>query len=210
MSTSNLDSPKKTNNNNNNDLISKLAVLRNVIIDERKKREEIEKKLSKLEEENKLFQKENEDIKVDNTMKGELIEKLKLELRTYRNKNNEKGVKKFFSNLFEEEQVHADEKQEKEIKEDQINYLKKENEDLKNKISILEIEKETINNKLNEQIGEFDKLKKEYDNKITEVKNNYISKISNYEKEINEKINLVKEFSERNQYFTNYTKTFDS
>ena len=129
MSTSNLDSPKKTNNNNNNDLISKLAVLRNVIIDERKKREEIEKKLSKLEEENKLFQKENEDIKVDNTMKGELIEKLKLELRTYRNKNNEKGVKKFFSNLFEEEQVHADEKQEKEIKEDQINYLKKENED---------------------------------------------------------------------------------
>ena len=42
-----------------------------------------------------------------------------------RNKNNEKGVKKFFSNLFEEEQVHADEKQEKEIKEDQINYLKK-------------------------------------------------------------------------------------
>ena len=210
MSTSNLDSPKKTNNNNNNDLISKLAVLRNVIIDERKKREEIEKKLSKLEEENKLFQKENEDIKVDNTMKGELIEKLKLELRTYRNKNNEKGVKKFFSNLFEEEQVHADEKQEKEIKEDQINYLKKENEDLKNKISILEIEKETINNKLNEQIGEFDKLKKEYDNKITEVKNNYINKISNYEKEINEKINLVKEFSERNQYFTNYTKTFDS
>ena len=124
------ESPKKTNPNN--DYLTKLAVLRNAIIDERKKREEIEKKLIKLEEDNKLIQKENDEIKVDNTMKGELIEKLKLELRNYRNKNGQKGVQRFLKNLFEEEEeIHADEKQENDIKEDQISFLKKENEDLK-------------------------------------------------------------------------------
>ncbi len=203
------ESPKKTNPNN--DYLTKLAVLRNAIIDERKKREEIEKKLIKLEEDNKLIQKENDEIKVDNTMKGELIEKLKLELRNYRNKNGQKGVQRFLKNLFEEEEeIHADEKQENDIKEDQISFLKKENEDLKNKLSIVENEKKTLNIKLNEQIVEIDKIKKEYEKKILEVKNSNIEKVLNLEKELNEKKNLINVFSERNQYFTSYTKTFDT
>ena len=203
--------PKKNNNSNNNDYLTKLAVLRNAIIDERKKREEIEKKLIKLEEDKKLIQKENDEIKIDNTMKGELIEKLKLELRNYRNKNGQKGVQRFLKNLFEEEEeIHADEKQENDIKEDQISFLKKENDELKNKQSILEDEKKTLNIKLNEQIGENDKLKKDYEKKILEVKNSNIDKIVNLEKELKEKNNLINVFSERNQYFTNYTKTFDT
>ena len=199
------------NNNNNNIYITQLAVLRNVIIDERKKKEELENKIKNLEEEKNKIQKEIEDIKVDNTIKGELIEKLKLELKNYRNKKEQKSVKSFIKNFFDDEiEINAEEKQEKEIKEDEISFLKKENENLKNKISILESEKITINNKLNEQIGEFDKLKNEYEKKILEVKQNYKDKITNLEKEINEKSNLIKSFSERNQYFTNYTKTFDS
>ena len=206
-----IESPKKNNNSNNNDYLTKLAVLRNAIIDERKKREEIEKKLIKLEEDKKLIQKENDEIKIDNTMKGELIEKLKLELRNYRNKNGQKGVQRFLKNLFEEEEeIHADEKQENDIKEDQISFLKKENDELKNKQSILEDEKKTLNIKLNEQIGENDKLKKDYEKKILEVKNSNIDKIVNLEKELKEKNNLINVFSERNQYFTNYTKTFDT
>ena len=199
------------NNNNNNVYITQLAVLRNVIIDERKKKEELENKIKNLEEEKNKIQKEIEDIKVDNTIKGELIEKLKLELKNYRNKKEQKSVKSFIKNFFDDEiEINAEEKQEKEIKEDEISFLKKENEKLKNKISILESEKITINNKLNEQIGEFDKLKNEYEKKILEVKQNYKDKITNLEKEINEKTNLIKVFSERNQYFRNYTKTFDS
>ena len=206
-----IESPKKNNNSNNNDYLTKLAVLRNAIIDERKKREEIEKKLIKLEGDKKLIQKENDEIKIDNTMKGELIEKLKLELRNYRNKNGQKGVQRFLKNLFEEEEeIHADEKQENDIKEDQISFLKKENDELKNKQSILEDEKKTLNIKLNEQIGENDKLKKDYEKKILEVKNSNIDKIVNLEKELKEKNNLINVFSERNQYFTNYTKTFDT
>ena len=144
-------------------------------------------------------------------MKGELIEKLKLELRNYRNKNGQKGVQRFLKNFFEEEEeIHADEKQENDIKEDQISFLKKENDELKNKQSILEDEKKTLNIKLNEQIGENDKLKKDYEKKILEVKNSNIDKIVNLEKELKEKNNLINVFSERNQYFTNYTKTFDT
>ena len=202
---------KNNNTNNNNIYITQLAVLRNVIIDERKKKEDLEIKIKNLEEEKNKIQKEIEDIKVDNTIKGELIEKLKLELKNYRNKKEQKSVKSFIKNFFDDEiEINAEEKQEKEIKEDEISFLKKENEKLKNKISILESEKITINNKLNEQIGEFDKLKNEYEKKILEVKQNYKDKITNLEKEINEKTNLIKVFSERNQYFTNYTKTFDS
>ena len=199
------------NNNNNNIYITQLAVLRNVIIDERKKKEDLEIKIKNLEEEKNKIQKEIEDIKVDNTIKGELIEKLKLELKNYRNKKEQKSVKSFIKNFFDDEiEINAEEKQEKEIKEDEISFLKKENENLKNKISILESEKVTINNKLNEQILEFDKLKNEYEKKILEVKQSFKDKIINLEKEINEKSNLIKSFSERNQYFTNYTKTFDS
>ena len=73
-----------------------------------------------------------------------------------------------------------------------------------------ESEKVTINNKLNEQILEFDKLKNEYEKKILEVKQSFKDKIINLEKEINEKNNIIKILSERNQYFTNYTKSFDS
>ena len=202
---------KNNNTNNNNIYITQLAVLRNVIIDERKKKEDLEIKIKNLEEEKNKIQKDIEDLKVDNTIKGELIEKLKLELKNYRNKKEQKSVKSFIKNFFDDEiEINAEEKQEKEIKEDEISFLKKENEKLKNKISILESEKITINNKLNEQIGEFDKLKNEYEKKILEVKQNYKDKITNLEKEINEKTNLIKVFSERNQYFTNYTKTFDS
>ena len=202
---------KNNNTNNNNIYITQLAVLRNVIIDERKKKEDLENKIKNLEEEKNKIQKDIEDIKVDNTIKGELIEKLKLELKNYRNKKEQKSVKSFIKNFFDDEiEINAEEKQEKEIKEDEISFLKKENENLKNKISILESEKVTINNKLNEQILEFDKLKNEYEKKILEVKQSFKDKIINLEKEINEKSNLIKSFSERNQYFTNYTKTFDS
>ena len=131
---------QNNNINNNNKYISQLAVLRNVIIDERKKREDLEKKNLKLEEERNLFQKENENLKEGNIMKSELIEKLKIELKNYRDKNSKKQIKNFFTNLFEDE-INPEEKQEQEIKEDEINYLKKQIEDLKNNITLLEEEK---------------------------------------------------------------------
>ena len=52
----------QNNNINNNKYISQLAVLRDMIIDERKKREDLEKNV-KLEEEKILFQKEKENLK---------------------------------------------------------------------------------------------------------------------------------------------------
>ena len=107
-----------------------------------KKKEELENKIKNLEEEKNKIQKEIEDIKVDNTIKGELIEKLKTELKNYRNKNEQKSVKSFIKNFFDDEvEINSEEKQEKEIKEDEISFLKKENENLHNKITILEIEK---------------------------------------------------------------------
>ena len=148
-----VESQIKNNNNNNNVYITQLAVLRNVIIDERKKKEELENKIKNLEEEKNKIQKEIEDIKVDNTIKGELIEKLKTELKNYRNKNEQKSVKSFIKNFFDDEvEINSEEKQEKEIKEDEISFLKKENENLHNKITILEIEKETILMEMKQEI----------------------------------------------------------
>ncbi len=140
------------NNNNNNIYITQLAVLRNVIIDERKKKEDLEIKIKNLEEEKNKIQKDIEDLKVDNTIKGELIEKLKLELKNYRNKKEQKSVKSFIKNFFDDEiEINAEEKQEKEIKEDEISFLKKENENLKNKIYNLEKEKINLSNDLKEK-----------------------------------------------------------
>jgi chromosome segregation ATPase len=192
---------QNNNINNNNKYISQLAVLRNVIIDERKKREDLEKKNLKLEEERNLFQKENENLKEGNIMKSELIEKLKIELKNYRDKKSKKQIKNFFTNLFEDE-INPEEKQEQEIKEDEINYLKKQIEDLKNNITHLEEEKKIINNNLKEQITEYNKLKTEYEKKILEIEKNYENKILTLEKEIKEKNNILKPILEKNQFFT--------
>ena len=199
---------QNNNINNNNKYISQLAVLRNVIIDERKKREDLEKKNLKLEEERNLFQKENENLKEGNIMKSELIEKLKIELKNYRDKSSKKQIKNFFTNLFEDE-INPEEKQEQEIKEDEINYLKKQIEDLKNNITLLEEEKKIINNNLKEQITEYNKLKIEYEKKILEIEKKYENKILTLEKEIKEKNNILKPILEKNEFFSNYIKNYD-
>ena len=207
---------KKVNNNNNNDLLVKLSILKNALLNERKKSENFQNELNKLKEENISIIENNNNLKIENTLKKEQIEKLKNELSQYKNKNGQ-NFKNFFNQFFEQNE----EKQEEDETTETINILKKENQNLKEQISLIQNEKTFINGKLNESMNDLNKLKENYEIKINDLEKNYNIKIKEKEKEIKEKEErLNKEIEEKNKiineniektkYLTDYIKTFDA
>ena len=203
-------SEEKQKKVNDNDLLVKLSILRTALLDERKKSENFQNELNKLKEENLSIIKSNDNLKEENILKKEQIEKLKSELSKYKNKNGQKNLKSFFNQFFEENE----EKQEDDETIETINLLKE-------KISLIENEKTFINGKLNELMNDFNKSKESYEIKIKDLEKNYNIKLNQYEKEIREKEERFnKEIEEKNKiinenientnYLTNYIKTFDS
>ena len=186
---------KKVNNNNNNDLLVKLSILKNALLNERKKSENFQNELNKLKEENISIIENNNNLKIENTLKKEQIEKLKNELSQYKNKNGQ-NFKNFFNQFFEQNE----EKQEEDETTETINFLKKENQNLKEQISLIQNEKTFINGKLNESMNDLNKLKENYEIKINDLEKNYNIKIKEKEKEIKEKEErLNKEIEEKNK-----------
>ena len=201
---------------NNNDLLVKLSILKTALLDERKKSENFQNELNKLKEENMSIIENNNNLKLENIIKQEQIEKLKNELSQYKNKNGQKNLKNFFNQFFEQ-----NEKQEEDETIEKINLLKTENENLKEKITLIENEKSFINGKLNESMNDFNKLKESYEIKTKDLEKNYNIKLNQYEKEIREKEErfnkeieeknkIINDYIEKTKYFTNYIKTFDS
>jgi chromosome segregation ATPase len=203
-------SEEKQKKVNDNDLLVKLSILRTALLDERKKSENFQNELNKLKEENLSIIKSNDNLKEENILKKEQIEKLKSELSKYKNKNGQKNLKSFFNQFFEENE----EKQEDDETIETINLLKE-------KISLIENEKTFINGKLNELMNDFNKSKESYEIKIKDLEKNYNIKLNQYEKEIREKEErfnkeieeknkIINENIENTKYLTNYIKTFDS
>ena len=138
---------KKVNVINNNDFLVKLAILKNALLDERKKTENLQKENNILTEENTIIKEKNNKLNEENIIKQEQIEKLKEELIKYKNKNNNNNIHKFFNQFFEEES----EKLDNETLE-ALDLLKEENKNLKEEINSMKNEKNYINKKLNKSI----------------------------------------------------------
>ena len=149
---------KKVNNNNNNDLLVKLSILKNALLNERKKSENFQNELNKLKEENISIIENNNNLKIENTLKKEQIEKLKNELSQYKNKNGQ-NFKNFFNQFFEQNE----EKQEEDETIETINLLKKEKENLKEKFHYFKKKNNLINGKLNKYMNDF--MNKSYEKK---------------------------------------------
>ena len=207
---------KKVNVINNNDFLVKLAILKNALLDERKKTENLQKENNKLTEENTIIKEKNNKLNEENIIKQEQIEKLKEELIKYKNKNNNNNIHKFFNQFFEEES----EKLDNETLE-ALDLLKEENKNLKEEINSMKNEKNFINSKLNESIKDFNELQLSYEKKLKELEKNKNDIIENieknkkekeekYKKEIEEKNKILNEKLEKVKYLTEYIKTFDS
>ena len=152
---------KKVNVINNNDFLVKLAILKNALLDERKKTENLQKENNILTEENTIIKEKNNKLNEENIIKQEQIEKLKEELIKYKNKNNNNNIHKFFNQFFEEES----EKLDNETLE-ALDLLKEENKNLKEEINSMKNEKNFINSKLNESIKDFNELQLSYEKKL--------------------------------------------
>ena len=202
---------------NNNNIIAKLSILKNALLDERKKSENFQNEIKKLKEENLSIQDKLNLLKEENIIKQEQIEKLKEEILKYKNQKAPKKLQNFFNKFFDE---NDEGKQDYETIE-ALQLLKKENEDLKEQITLIKNDKMFINGKLNESIKDFNELKEKYENKIKEIENRQNEKImkfendinekdEKYKKEINEKNKLIYENVEKSNYYTQYIKSFDS
>ena len=66
---------KKVNVINNNDFLVKLAILKNALLDERKKTENLQKENNILTEENTIIKEKNNKLNEENIIKQEQIEK---------------------------------------------------------------------------------------------------------------------------------------
>ena len=208
---------KKSNVQNNNNIIAKLSILKNALLEERKKSENFQQEIKRLKEEIISIQEKNNILKDENIMKQEQIEKLKEELSKFKNNKTPKKIKNFFNNLFDEKEGEKQDEEEFEA----LNLLKKENENLKEQITLIKNEKLFINGKLNESIKDFNELKEKYEKKIKEIEmkqNENILKYENeiqkkdkkYKKEIEEKNKFINDKLENTKYLTEYIKTFDT
>ena len=169
---------EKKNNINNNSIIAKFSLLKNALLDERKKSENYQNEIKKLKEENLSFQDKINILKEENIIKQEQIEKLKEEIIKNKNQKAPQKIQNFLNKLFDE---NDEGKQDNETIE-ALQLLKKENENLKEQITLIKNEKIFINGKLNESINDFNELKDKYENKIKEIENKLNKKITKYEK----------------------------
>ena len=170
-----------------------INLLKKGLLDERKKTSELETEIAKLKE--------------DNVTKQENIDKLKEELNQYRNSSKGKQIGRFFTNLFDEQK---DEKNENdELKDLEIEKLKKNILTLKEEIKKIKNEKENLekNYEENKKI-----LEEKNENFIKEIENNkkeFNIQIQKLENEINVKNKNIYENNERKRILTEYVKNFD-
>ena len=170
-----------------------INLLKKGLLDERKKTSELETEIAKLKE--------------DNVIKQENIDKLKEELNQYRNSSKGKQIGRFFTNLFDEQK---DEKSENdEIKELEIEKLKRDIITLTEEIKIIKNEKENLEKSFNETKKN---LEEKNENLMKEIENNkkeFNIQIQKLENEINVKNKNIYENNERNRILTEYVKNFD-
>ena len=175
--------PQQVNDKN----LLKIEVLKKGLLDERKKRSEIESEVIKLKEEV--------------VIKQETIDKLKEELLKLRDKSSKKQIQRFISGFFEEEEEQPKTNDEEKL-------LQKENEELKEKISSLENEKNFINSKLSESVTEYNNLRNKYEDQIAEIQKEKDEKIAKIQQDYEIKNqNLLKQIFDKNQTISEQSKS---
>lgn len=167
---------------NNDHMALKLNILKKGILEERQKNAELLK--------------ENSYLKEDLQTQNEIVNKLQEEIVQLREKTGQKQIKKFFNTFFEGEE--EDEEQHNKMKEDLINSLKREIDELKEQIISMQKEKHFINTKLNEQIKQYEDLKQESKNQIEKVHQHYQEKEQNNVDD-STRINLMSEIIKKLQ-----------
>lgn len=177
-------------NQSSNDILVKLNVLKKALLEERNKSEYLTKEIGQYKEE--LI------------IKQEQIDKLKEELLQFKDNSSKKQIKRFFSNLFTEE--------DEEIQQKQLfdnTKLTKENEELLEKVKSLQNEKSFINTKLNETMSDYSNLKAKYEAKFAEIQKDSSDQLQKYIKEISTKNQQIAEQIGRIKIMTELCKTFD-
>ena len=179
-----MSNPTKQVNDKN---LLKIEVLKKGLLDERKKRSEIESEVIKLKEEV--------------VIKQETIDKLKEELLKLRDKSSKKQIQRFISGFFEEEEEQPKTNDEEKL-------LQKENEELKEKIFSLENEKNFINSKLSESVTEYNNLRNKYEDQIAEIQKEKDEKIAKIQQDYEIKNqNLLKQIFDKNQTISEQSKS---
>ena len=173
-------------------LLLKIEVLRKGLLDERKKRSELEEEIIKLKEEG--------------VIKQENLDKLKKELLRLRDKNGKTQLG-FLTNLFDKEGVDQTEHQN--IKEEE-ELLRKQIEDLNKKLASYEEEQTFINTKLTDSIKENNSLKNQHEEEIKNIKRDTEDKIKKMQEQYESKIQeLQKQIFEQNQTIAEQTKSIN-
>ena len=184
-----------------NNLLVKLVALGNGLKEEKKKNAALQEQIDKLiktnkelETQNSDYEKENSNLKVDNASKRELIEKLKEQLQTFRDKNaSKKNIKSFITSFLDTEQPENIE--EKDEKEQKIDNLQQENIKLQNELERIKNVLKISDEQLNQEKEQIKKLEEEKNNKYTQLENENQKKIN----ELNEELtNTKKQFEIKN------------
>jgi chromosome segregation ATPase len=207
----NVKNNNKKNEENINELKQKIIILKNGVIDERKKSNKLEKTISELNEQ--IFEKD------------QIITKLQLDLNILNNNLNSQDPKTYFDNL-----INAPIDNEANLKE--IEELKKENNELKNEINGYIEQNQYLTKQFENLTIEFDMYKKDNEinienlkkqnlilqnnfndkEKIFEAMNKSYNKLNEKQDEINNKINKLsienKKLKDENNNLTNQNKTY--
>ena len=181
----------------------KIEILKKGLLEERKKKEDLEK--------------ENALLKEDVVIKQETIDKLKEEVLAFRDKSKTKQIQRFFNGLFEET---TDEQYQQVSSQDENENLKQENEELRNQIIALENEKGLLNNKAEEYLNECNKLKEKYENIKKDLEKEFqeqINKITienelkyeSLQKQIDDKNKIISEQNNSIKCMSELCKSFD-
>ena len=219
MSTMNNNNTVNQQNNIEN-LAKKLEVLKKAVLDERKKKNELENEMSKLKEEN--------------VIKQETIDKLKKEVLKLRENSNKAQFPSFITGFFDnnnnktpsilkDEQPNIKEPSHKEgpdERDTKIKELQAEINELKEKVDFLEKEKSVLNVNMSEAIEEFNKNKQKIEtemneyktskqNEINSIKYEHETKINSLNKQLVEQSLTVDEQNKSIQCMSELCKSFD-
>ena len=173
-------------------LLLKIEVLKKGLLNERKKRSELEEEIIKLKEEG--------------VIKQENLDKLKKELLRLRDKNGKTQLG-LLTNLFDKEGVDQTEHQN--IKEEE-ELLRKQIEDLNKKLASYEEEQTFINTKLTDSIKENNSLKNQHEEEIKNINRENEDKIKKMQEKYDTKIQeLQKQIFAQNQTIAEQTKSIN-
>ena len=195
------------NNNNENDKenLMKINILKKGLLEERKKNSDLNNEIIKLKEENVIYKEKNMKLKSK-------IEKLSKEINEYKNNNNNNGninyVGKFFTNFFEDNNNNSENEEEENSNDSNTNSNLINS--LQNQISILSNEKKILSNKIEEINTKFIKIKEDYENLLTNLKNDFAIKEKKYLNEISEKTIRIESLTEFVKNFENEKNSYEN